>query len=121
MKMATSWKRILSLASCLTLAVASAVGQQSRPSITGISHISVYTSDAGKAESFYQHDLGGVKRADPENSDGSRYYFSPIQFVEVLPLPAGYTSINRLDHVAFNTSNAEGLKKYLGEHGITGP
>jgi catechol 2,3-dioxygenase-like lactoylglutathione lyase family enzyme len=62
-----------------------------------------------------------VKRADPENSAGVRYYFSPIQFVEVLPLPAGDSSINRLDHVAFNTANAEGLKKYLGEHGITVP
>ena len=119
--MATSWKRILSLASCLTLAVASAVGQQSRPTITGISHISVYTSDAGKAEFFYQHDLGGVKGADPENSGGSRYYFSPIQFVEVLPLPAGYTSINRLDYVAFNTSDADKLKAYLGAHGVAVP
>src|SRR5277367_6088070 len=93
----------------------------SRPTITGISHIAVYTSDAAKAELFYVHDLGGLKRADPENSDGSRYYFSPIQFVKVLPLPAGYTSINRLDHVAFNTSDAEKLKAYLGAHGVAVP
>jgi len=92
-----------------------------RPSIGGISHISVYSSDAAKSEHFYVHDLGGVKRADPENTAGVRYYFSAIQFVEVLPLPAGNTSINRLDHVAFNTANAEGLRKYLGEHGITVP
>ena len=91
-----------------------------RPSIGGISHISVYSSDAAKTEHFYVHDLGGVKRADPENAAGVRYYFSPIQFVEVLPLPAGNNSINRLDHVAFNTANAEGLKKYLGEHGTHG-
>jgi catechol 2,3-dioxygenase-like lactoylglutathione lyase family enzyme len=41
-----------------------------------------------------------------------RYAFSDVQFVEVLPLPAG-TGINRLDHVAFNTDDAEGLRKYL--------
>jgi hypothetical protein len=60
-----------------------------RPAIRGVSHISVYSSDAAKTEHFYVHDLGGVKRADPENSAGVRYYFSAIQFVEVLPLPAG--------------------------------
>ena len=81
----------------------------------------MYSSDAAKTEHFYVHDLGGVKRTDPENSAGVRYYFSPVQFVEVLPLPAGDASINRLDHVAFNTVNAEGLRKYLGEHGITVP
>jgi len=93
----------------------------SRPPITGISHISVYSSDAAKTERFYVHDLGGVKSADPENSSGVRYYFSPIQFVEVLPLPSGTDSINRLDHVAFNTVNAEKLRAYLAAHGIAVP
>jgi catechol 2,3-dioxygenase-like lactoylglutathione lyase family enzyme len=37
---------------------------------------------------------------------------SPVQFVEVLPLPAGQ-GINRLDHTAYNTENAEGLRKFL--------
>ena len=36
-----------------------------RPAIRGISHISVYSSDAAKTEHFYVHDLGGVKRARP--------------------------------------------------------
>jgi catechol 2,3-dioxygenase-like lactoylglutathione lyase family enzyme len=115
--------RIAALSALALLATALSPAQTAirRPSIGGISHISVYSSDAAKTEHFYVHDLGGVKRPDPENSAGVRYYFSPIQFVEVLPLPAGTSSINRLDHVAFNTANAEGLKKYLGEHGITVP
>ncbi len=96
-------------------------GQASRPAITGISHISVYSADAAKTDTFYAHDLGAVKGADPENAQGVRYYFSPIQFVEVLPLPQGYTSINRLDHVAFVTGDAEGLRSYMGTHGITVP
>ena len=94
---------------------------QARPAITGISHISVYVADAGKAEAFYVHDLGAFKGTDPQNPAGVRYYFSPLQFVEVLPLPAGYTSINRLDHVAFATKDAEGLRKYMGAHAITVP
>jgi catechol 2,3-dioxygenase-like lactoylglutathione lyase family enzyme len=106
------------------LVFASSVGHaqagQSRPPITGISHISVYSTDSAKTEAFYVHDLGGVKRGDPENSQGVRYYFSPTQFVEVLPLPAEHT-ISRLDHVAFATTDAEALKSYMYAHGIAVP
>ena len=50
-----------------------------------------------------------------------RYYFSPVQYVEVLPLPSTETSINRLDHVAFNTADAAGLRLYMAAHRITVP
>ena len=80
---------VLSAVALLSTMLSLAQTTDRRPSIGGISHISVYSSDAAKTEHFYVHDLGGVKRADPENSAGVRYYFSPIQFVEVLPLPAG--------------------------------
>ena len=94
----------------------------SRPSITGVSHLSVYTSDSSKTEHFYVHDIGSVKRADPENPAGVRYYFSPIQFVEVLPLPSAQPDPkNRLDHVAFNTADAESLRKYLAAHNVSVP
>jgi catechol 2,3-dioxygenase-like lactoylglutathione lyase family enzyme len=92
-----------------------------RPAITGISHISVYSSDTAKADYFYVHDLGGLKRTDPENPQGVRYYFSATQFVEVRPLPAEQTSIDRLDHVAFVTANAENLRRYLAAHGCPVP
>jgi catechol 2,3-dioxygenase-like lactoylglutathione lyase family enzyme len=81
----------------------------------------VYSSDSAKAEFFYVHDLGGIKRDDPENPKGVRFYFSPIQFIEVLPLPSGESSINRLDHVAYNTANAEELRRYLAAHQVTVP
>lgn len=111
------------LALALPISAAAAFGQSSdsRPAITGVSHLSVYVADMGKAEAFYTHDLGAFKGADPENPQGARYYFSPTQFVETLPLPSGYTSINRLDHVAFVTADAEGLRKYLAAHGVTVP
>ncbi len=100
-----------------------ALGQDanSRPAITGVSHLSVYATDAAKTESFYVHDLGAAKRADPENPQGVRYYFNATQFVEVLPLPAGYTSINRMDHVGFKTKDANGLRQYLSAHGYKVP
>ena len=37
----------------------------SRPPITSVSHLSVYDGDAAKAEAFYVHDLGAVKKAGP--------------------------------------------------------
>lgn len=93
---------------------------QVRPSITSVSHLSVYASDAAKAEAFYVHDLGAVKKSDAENAQGTRYYFSPTQFVEVLPLPAN-AGLNRADHIAFNTADAEGMRRYLASKKIAVP
>ena len=92
-----------------------------RPAITGVSHIAVYAADPAKSEQFYVHDLGAIKGNDPENARGTRYYFAPTQFVEVLPLPAGSISINRLDHVAFATPDAERLRAYLASKQIKVP
>ena len=104
----------------LSVGPAQAAGPK-RPPVTGVSHISLYTSDAAKAEAFYTHDLGAVKGVDPENPAGVRYYFSPVQFVEILPLPQGPATTNRLDHVAFATPDAEGLRQYLASRNITVP
>ncbi len=84
-----------------------------RPPITGLSHIAVYASSAVTSERFYVHDLGAMKAADLEQASGMRYYFAPTQFVEVLPLPQGWTSLSRLDHIAFATTDANGLRRYL--------
>jgi catechol 2,3-dioxygenase-like lactoylglutathione lyase family enzyme len=106
-------------ATCLCLAACAAA--QARPKIISISHLSVYTSDAAKAERYYVHDLGALKASDPQNPAGVRYYFNPVQFVEVLPLPDGPASVNRLDHVGFNIKSAEGMRSYLAAHGIEVP
>ncbi|MGH8202710.1 MAG: VOC family protein [Steroidobacteraceae bacterium] len=84
-----------------------------RPPITGVSHIALYASDLAASERFYVHDLGATKGVDLEQASGQRYYFAPTQFVEVLPLPHGWKSDSRLDHVAFATTDATGLRRYL--------
>ena len=91
-----------------------------RPPITSVSHLAVYDADLARAEHFYVHDLGAVKAADPENPAGARYYFSPVQFVEVLPLPAN-AGLNRADHIAFNTADAEAMRKYLASKKVAVP
>ena len=92
-----------------------------RAPITAVSHIAIYAADPARSERFYVHDLGALKGEDPEDARGTRYYFAPTQFVEVLPLPRGPASINRLDHVAFTTANAGALRDYLASNHIAVP
>jgi catechol 2,3-dioxygenase-like lactoylglutathione lyase family enzyme len=93
-----------------------ALTAQERPEITGISHLAVYTSDAAATDRYYRVVLGAAKEADPENPQGVKYAFSATQYIEVLPLPPN-SGINRMDHAAFNTVNAEGVRKYLAAKG----
>jgi len=89
---------------------------QSRPAITGISHMSVYASDPVASEHFYTVVIGAVKGQDPQDPNGVRYYLSPSQFVEVLPLPPNH-DISRMARVSYSTTDAEGLLRYLRAHG----
>jgi catechol 2,3-dioxygenase-like lactoylglutathione lyase family enzyme len=84
-----------------------------RPRITGISHIAVYTSNPAATDHYYREIIGAAKLPDPEDPKGIRYALSATQFIEVLPLPEG-SGINRLDHTAWNTNDAETLRRYLG-------
>ena len=109
--------KVLAAAFLVAFTVAAAAAQMpdppiTRPKITGISHLAVYTSDPAATDHYYREIIGAAKLPDPENPKGVRYAFNATQFVEVLPLPAGQ-GINRLDHTAYNTSDAEGLRKYL--------
>lgn len=97
---------------CILAAAVSAFGAPERPKITGISHLAVYTSHPEAADHYYREVIGAIKLPDPENPQGVRYALSGTQFIEVLPLPAG-AGINRLDHTAWNTENAEQLRRYL--------
>jgi catechol 2,3-dioxygenase-like lactoylglutathione lyase family enzyme len=116
--------RVLAAAFLLTVPIAAAAQMPdppiTRPKITGFSHLAVYTSDAAAADHFYRDVVGAAKLPDPENPKGVRYALSATQFIEVLPLPVG-AGINRLDHVAYNTENAEGLRKFLASRSYKTP
>jgi catechol 2,3-dioxygenase-like lactoylglutathione lyase family enzyme len=107
---------------CVAAFALSAVAQNAsqRPAITGISHLAVYTSNPALTEHYYKDIIGAAKMPDPENPKGVKYALSATQFIEVLPLPAG-AGINRLDHTAWNTENAEGMRKYLAAKGWKTP
>ena len=113
--------KFFAVAGMAVLGVATvALTAQERPKITGVSHLAVYTSDASATDHYYRVVLGAAKQADPENPKGVKYAFSATQFIEVLPLPSG-AGINRMDHAAFNTVNAEGMRKYLAAKGWKTP
>jgi catechol 2,3-dioxygenase-like lactoylglutathione lyase family enzyme len=99
---------------------AAAEAVPARPTITGISHLAVYTSNPDATDRYYRVIIGAAKLPDPENPKGVRYALSATQFVEVLPLPAD-AGINRLDHTAYNTGNAEGMRTYLAAKGWKTP
>ena len=97
-----------------------ALNAQERPRITGISHLAVYTSDAAATDHYYREIVGAAKETDPENPAGVKYAISTTQYVEVLPLPPN-SGVNRLDHAAFITASAEGMRKYLAAKGWKTP
>lgn len=111
---------VLALVAVCAAAAITAQSSPDRPRITGISHIAVYTSDAAAAERYYTGIVGAVKLPDPENPQGARYALSTAQYIEVLPLPAG-AGVDRLDHTAWITENAEVLRKYLEANGWKTP
>ena len=112
----------ISVIALIIFAVTAATAQNApaRPKINGISHLAVYTSNPAATEHYYTAIVGAAKLPDPENPQGVRYALSATQFIEVLRLPAG-AGVNRLDHAAFNTESAEGMRKYLAAKGWKTP
>lgn len=106
----------LAVVAASTIAWVPVSAQHPRPKITGISHLAVYTSDPAATNRYYTESIGAAREADPENPKGVRYAINATQFVEVLPIPAN-VGVNRLDHTAYNTDNAEGLRLYLADKG----
>jgi len=111
---------VLAFIAAAGLSCAAAQTAPARPKITGVSHLAVYASDPAAAEKYYTTVVGAVKLPDPENRHGARYAVSATQYIEVLPLPKG-EGVERLDHVAFITESAEGLRKYLAASGWKTP
>ena len=72
----------------------------------------VYASDAKASEHFYAEILGATRGPDLQDPSGTRYYFSPTQFVEVLPLPARH-SMTRIACTAYNTTDASALLRFM--------
>jgi catechol 2,3-dioxygenase-like lactoylglutathione lyase family enzyme len=120
-------KKLRLLVCCLSMLPLAATAQKAasrsgaaRPQILGISHIAVYATDPIKTADFYERIVGCEKMADFEDHPGVRYTINTNQYVEVMPLPPT-AGTDRLDHIAFRTTNVEALRRYLQEHNVPTP
>jgi lactoylglutathione lyase len=94
-----------------------------RPRILGLSHMAVFVSDLRKARSFYEDFLGYQEPYVLKREDGTdRIVFIKIndnQYIELFaenPKQDGH-----LNHIAFFTDSAQGLREYLASQGIKVP
>jgi catechol 2,3-dioxygenase-like lactoylglutathione lyase family enzyme len=91
-----------------------------RPPITGISHITLFAGDISKSKAFYAGLLGLDQVPSNLATPGVRFYANHSQYVELRSPPSPGLA-DRLDAVAFATSDAEALRKYLGTRGVAVP
>jgi catechol 2,3-dioxygenase-like lactoylglutathione lyase family enzyme len=91
-----------------------------RPAITGISHLVLFADDIPKSEIFYGTLLGWDQVPSTGAASGIRFYANHDQYVELIT-PSEHGLADRLDAVAFLTSDAESLRKYLGANGVEVP
>jgi uncharacterized protein len=96
---------------------ASTPSTAARPVITGISHLTLFADDYPKSEQFYRDTLGWEQVPASPAKPGVRFYVNHAQYVELVSPPVP-RQLDRLDSVAFSTSDAEALRGYLGAHGV---
>ena len=91
-----------------------------RPHILGVAQIGLYVHDIDAARRFYHDFLGYDESATLRNPDGSLravlIRINEQQSVELLPERAPAT--DRLDHIALETDDVEGMRRYLHSKGV---
>jgi catechol 2,3-dioxygenase-like lactoylglutathione lyase family enzyme len=90
-----------------------------RPKIVGIDHVRLYVSDMAKSRAFYSGAMG-LPVGGGNCPSGARTCFAvnALQYVELEPVSSPAPK-NWVGEVAFATDDAEGLRRYLLEHGVT--
>jgi catechol 2,3-dioxygenase-like lactoylglutathione lyase family enzyme len=87
-----------------------------RPRITGIDHVSFYTTSPDGVKKLYA-DILGLAAADPIESGETVRYMAGTQWVGYSPAPDP-NATDRMDHVAFTTDNVVALRRYLVAHDL---
>jgi lactoylglutathione lyase len=104
---------------CLAI-LAMAAGGPNRPRLTGVAHMALRISDVDAARAFYRDFLGYQESREVKNPDGSlktiSFKVNDLQSIEISP--GLRPEMDRLDHLALRTDDAEGLRAYLAAHGV---
>ena len=116
-----SLARLVILLSAPQLALEAA--EPHRPPITGVSHIALFVHDMEKSRVFYKDFLGFGEPFSVTNKDGSLHLtwikINDRQTIELFPEKAADT--DRLNHIALETVDAEGLRAFLASQGVKVP
>jgi len=91
----------------------------SRPRITGIDHVSFYTTQPDGVKAVYSGTFGLASAAPVETGGVVRYVIGK-QWVGYSTAPDPKAT-DRMDHVAFTTDNIAALRKYLIANGVKVP
>jgi catechol 2,3-dioxygenase-like lactoylglutathione lyase family enzyme len=90
-----------------------------RPPILGVAHLALKTNDLAAARAFYGHDLG-FEEPFPGPNGGAIFKVNDHQYIEVANTLKD-DSEDRLEHIAFETTNARQLRDYLASKGVKVP
>jgi catechol 2,3-dioxygenase-like lactoylglutathione lyase family enzyme len=91
-------------------------GNVARPRITGIDHVSFYTTDPEGTRALYSGMLG-LGSVAPVEPGGLVRYLVGTQWIGYSSAPVP-KAIDRMDHVAFATDEVTALRKYLVANGV---
>jgi catechol 2,3-dioxygenase-like lactoylglutathione lyase family enzyme len=100
----------------LQAVIVSAQTAPSRPRITGIDHVSFYTTDPDGVKKLYTGTLG-LASAEAVEPGGLVRYMAGTQWVGYSTAPDPKAT-DRMDHVAFTTDNIAALRRYLTTNGV---
>ena len=96
----------------------------SSPPILGIAHVAFRVKDAAEARNFFGYVLGFDELPLEETAKGkTRYTYFKVndnQYIEISPTLSSPTE-DRLIDIAFRTTDARGLRRYLASHGLSVP
>lgn len=109
----------LTLVACLGTLAFSQKTTVSRPSITGIAGIGLAAQSLPADSAFYEKKLGWMEAPSIEAKGGLRFCGVPKQWVEVMP--ATNADEHPFRYVAFATKNANQMRLYLAQNGVTVP
>ncbi len=95
-----------------------------RPPIVGVAHIAVNTDDMAAARKFYTGILGFQEPFSLNKDDGGLmltfFKVNDHQYIEVFP-ELKEPDQDRLNHICFETTDAEQLRAYLASNGVKVP
>jgi lactoylglutathione lyase len=94
-----------------------------RPRILGVAQVALYVHDLAVSRKFYHDFLGYDESVVLTNPDGGLrsvlFKIEDHQSIELIPEVAPHT--DRLNHLALETDDAEGMRRYLEARGIAVP